>query len=197
MAILPNPRHEKFAELLAQGKTAREAYVLCGYHDNRHNAARLKSSETVRRRVLELSEAAAAAHEITIAGVLKELDDAITLAKERGMPNALINAAQLRSRLGGLLIDKAEIQVSNGGNEFPDCREFSEVSRTLANNQLSDLTNSRWLPIDESDRTYLAGLWFDHLTQVQSFLNSVERRPLLKEGMQLLTEADVKPKREV
>ncbi len=33
--ILPNPRHEKFAQLLAQGNSAAAAYVEAGYKSNR------------------------------------------------------------------------------------------------------------------------------------------------------------------
>jgi hypothetical protein len=193
MAILSNPRHEKFAELLAAGKTAREAYVLCGYHDNRHNAARLKSTETVRQRVLELTRAAAAAHEISIASVCRELDEAIQLAKAKGQPNALINAATLRSRLGGLLVDKAEVTVNGNRNEFEDRRDFDEICKALADGQLDGLTNARWLPITAEDRAYLTSIFHEAFTEAQHFLDSVNRRPLSREGVALLTERDVKP----
>ena len=42
MPTLRNPRHERFAQELATGKTADAAYVLAGYKENRSNAARLK-----------------------------------------------------------------------------------------------------------------------------------------------------------
>jgi phage terminase small subunit len=34
---LRNPRHERFAQELAAGKTADAAYVLAGYRENRSN----------------------------------------------------------------------------------------------------------------------------------------------------------------
>jgi phage terminase small subunit len=39
MGILINPRHECFAQALAQGKTANEAYALAGYKANEGNPA--------------------------------------------------------------------------------------------------------------------------------------------------------------
>src|SRR6516164_10007102 len=113
MPVLANQRHEKFAQLLAEGKSASESYVLAGYRDNRHNAARLKSFEPVRQRVLEIQQAGATRAEISLEGILRELDEAISIAKQKGQPNALINAAQLRSRLGGLLTEKIEVTTRN------------------------------------------------------------------------------------
>lgn len=52
--MLPNPRHERFAQALAAGKTADEAYQEAGYAENRGNATRLKANESVRARVAEL-----------------------------------------------------------------------------------------------------------------------------------------------
>ena len=37
--MLKNPRRERFAQLLASGKTATDAYVEAGYRPNRFNAA--------------------------------------------------------------------------------------------------------------------------------------------------------------
>src|SRR6516164_8896294 len=117
MPVLSNQRHEKFAQLLAEGRSASESYVLAGYRDNRHNAARLKSFEPVRQRILEIQQAGATRAEITLEGILRELDEAIAIAKQKGQPNALINAAALRSRLGGLLVEKAEIAVTTEQTE--------------------------------------------------------------------------------
>jgi hypothetical protein len=112
MPVLANQRHEIFAQEIAKGKTLSESYVLAGFKPNRANAARLKAKESVRARVLEIQGLAANRAEITLEGILRELDEAISIAKQKGQPNALINAAQLRAKLGGLLIDKAEIAVT-------------------------------------------------------------------------------------
>ena len=60
MPVLANPRHERFAQALHDGKTADEAYIIAGFQKNRHNASRLKTNETIRKRVDELLEEKAA-----------------------------------------------------------------------------------------------------------------------------------------
>ncbi len=54
MRSLKNPKHERFAQELAKGKTADEAYQNAGFKPNRGNAARLKANENIRARVNEL-----------------------------------------------------------------------------------------------------------------------------------------------
>lgn len=73
MATLQNPRHEKFAQALAKGKTADEAYQAAGFRPNRGNATRLKAKESVVKRVEELVGKGAEKAEATVERVLKEL----------------------------------------------------------------------------------------------------------------------------
>jgi phage terminase small subunit len=54
MPVLHNPRHERFAQELAKGKTADAAYEEVGFKKNRHNASRLAREEHIRTRVAEL-----------------------------------------------------------------------------------------------------------------------------------------------
>src|SRR5262249_29838368 len=51
---LANLRHERFAQALARGKTATEAYVLAGYKANDGNASRMKGNERISARVQEI-----------------------------------------------------------------------------------------------------------------------------------------------
>jgi phage terminase small subunit len=73
MPALKNARHEKFAQELAKGKTADEAYQLAGYRPNRGNATTLKANQSVRDRVEELTERAADKAVIDKAWVLDRL----------------------------------------------------------------------------------------------------------------------------
>ncbi len=73
MLIVTNPRHERFAQLLAEGHTADEAYNRAGYTPNRGNAIRLKANERIARRVAEIQAAAAERVGVTIERVLNEL----------------------------------------------------------------------------------------------------------------------------
>ena len=54
MPILSNPRHEQFAQALAKGKTADEAYAQAGFRPNRGNAATLKAKQSISDRVAEI-----------------------------------------------------------------------------------------------------------------------------------------------
>jgi phage terminase small subunit len=71
--LLKNLRHERFAQELANGKTAAEAYAIAGYEAHDGNASRLRGDERVRARVEQLLEAAALRVEISQSRVLAEL----------------------------------------------------------------------------------------------------------------------------
>ena len=66
MPMLANPRHERFAQELAKGKSADQAYQNAGYAANRGNARRMKANEHVQKRVAELQGRAAERTEVTI-----------------------------------------------------------------------------------------------------------------------------------
>jgi hypothetical protein len=51
---LTNLRHERFAQALALGKAANEAYAQAGYRANDGNASRLKGNERISARVQEI-----------------------------------------------------------------------------------------------------------------------------------------------
>lgn len=72
MPVLANARHERFAQELAKGKSATQAYIEAGYEPNRHNAARLNTNEHIADRVQEILTAGAQRAEITVAKVLRE-----------------------------------------------------------------------------------------------------------------------------
>lgn len=73
MPVLSNAKWEKFAQGLAKGQTADEAYANAGYKPNRHNASRLKTNENIESRVAELVGRGADKAEVTIARVLDEM----------------------------------------------------------------------------------------------------------------------------
>ena len=54
MPVLQNQRWERFALGLAEGKTGDQAYSDAGYEPNRKNASRLKTTEVISARVMEL-----------------------------------------------------------------------------------------------------------------------------------------------
>jgi phage terminase small subunit len=73
MGPLANQRHERFAQALAQGKTATEAYVLAGYKANDGNASRMKGNERISARVQEIVGRAAERAEVSLERILRGL----------------------------------------------------------------------------------------------------------------------------
>jgi phage terminase small subunit len=54
MPTVKNPKYERFAQELAKGRSASQAYVEAGYKANRHNASALARTQPIRTRVSEL-----------------------------------------------------------------------------------------------------------------------------------------------
>jgi len=73
MPVLPNRKHEAFAQAMAKGKPQAEAYVLAGYKASEPHASRLASDGKVQARMAELAEKSAVRAEIDISQVLREL----------------------------------------------------------------------------------------------------------------------------
>ncbi len=69
MAILKNARHEKFAQNIAKGMSATQAYEKAGYKPSEAHASRLAGYGKVRTRVAELMAPAIEATEATVPNV--------------------------------------------------------------------------------------------------------------------------------
>ena len=80
MPTLRNPRHERFAQELATGKTADAAYVLAAYRANRSNAARLSANRDIQKRVAEIQSLGAELAAISIETLIAEAEAARTKA---------------------------------------------------------------------------------------------------------------------
>lgn len=118
MAVLSNPKHERFAQLLAKGMTSSEAYVEAGYSYNEGNASRLKGNEKVEARVAEILCRAATRTEITVASITDRL--LAIAAKGEGSSDApMLGVARASlmdaAKLNGLVIDKAALSGPDGG----------------------------------------------------------------------------------
>ena len=73
MPVLKNQRHERFAQLVAQGNSQIEAYKKAGYKDDRAGASRLTAKDNIQTRVNELLLAASQRVTVSIADVVNEL----------------------------------------------------------------------------------------------------------------------------
>src|ERR1700712_3963010 len=73
MPVLSNSRHERFAQAVAQGQPATQAYVTAGYAANEGNAGRLNRNGAVRARVDELLAVGAEKAGVTVQRIVDEL----------------------------------------------------------------------------------------------------------------------------
>jgi len=111
MAPLHNGRRERFAQLVAEGRTAAEAYADAGFRENRQNAHRLANDPAVRARITQLQRGAAMRAEITLADVTENLKRIATAAEaEGGAPGLSVARAAWMdvAKLNGLVVDKSE-----------------------------------------------------------------------------------------
>ncbi|MFG1182135.1 terminase small subunit [Xanthobacter versatilis] len=111
MPPLRNGRRERFAQLVAEGRTAVEAYTEAGFRENRQNAHRLANDPDVRRRIAELQERGAMRAEITLADVTEHLKRiAMAAEAEGGAPGLSVARAAWMdvAKLNGLVVDKSE-----------------------------------------------------------------------------------------
>lgn len=115
MPVLKNPKHERFAQELAKGKTADEAYALAGYSANRGNAIRLKANERVMKRLQELQGRAASAVIVTVADIARQLDEDREFARAANAASAAVSATMGKAKVLGLIVDRAEMTGANGG----------------------------------------------------------------------------------
>ena len=99
MPTLRNPRHERFSQELATGKSADAAYVLVGYRANRSNAARLSGSRDIQKRVAEIQLVGAERAAITVETLIAEAEAARTKAMaEKGGANAAVAAITAKAK---------------------------------------------------------------------------------------------------
>lgn len=106
MPVLKNPRHERYAQELAKGKTLDEAYKLAGYSPNRGNATRLKANESVLSRVAEIQGRAAKRAEVTLTSLTEELEEARLIAVEKKQSAGAVSATMGKAKLHGKIIDR-------------------------------------------------------------------------------------------
>ena len=113
MAPLSNTKHERFAQELAEGKSMNEAYEMAGYKPSRPHASRLATNGTVRRRVAELQNAAAAKVELTIESLIEEAAGIQDKATRAGQFSAAIAALIAKAKLSGRWVERAEQRNAN------------------------------------------------------------------------------------
>lgn len=136
---LSNARHERFAQGLAEGKSASAAYIGAGYSANDGNAIRLKGNERIASRVAELLKAAEGGYEL-VETTKRRLIAAIYEKALAALPGLLVETAQEVKALiePALAIDKDARVVAGGVSDRTEkrsdgladrLREIDEVMR--------------------------------------------------------------------
>ena len=113
MAPLRNTRHERFAQELATGKSADEAYQNAGYKPDRAHASRLAANGNIRARVTELQNAAADGAGVTLDGLIREAAGIQQSAFDARQYSAAIAALTAKAKLAGFWIDRGEHNNTN------------------------------------------------------------------------------------
>lgn len=126
MPVLPNARHERFAQELAKGLTQEKAYEAAGYKPSRFEASKLAAKPHISQRLAEIQERGAIRAEITVAdlttklmGFAEKLEQASMSGEGEtsGVSHQHLNTARQClmdvGKLNGLIVDKsAQAQVS-------------------------------------------------------------------------------------
>ncbi|MHC1549408.1 terminase small subunit [Phyllobacterium sp. K27] len=130
MPVLKNARHEKFAQCLAKGKSATDAYAEAGYKGGRKAASNLWTNVDIVARVKELQSAGAERTLVSIESLTDELEEArrLAMADEKGA-SAAVAAVMGKAKLHGLLIEKNEHTGKNGGPIQTETRSWRDVLR--------------------------------------------------------------------
>lgn len=132
MPVLKNPRHEAFAQALAEQKTADEAYVLAGYAPGRGNATRLKLNDSIQKRVAELLEKVARKTEVTVESLTAELEQARAIAIAENQAAAAVSATMSKAKLLGLDVNKnLNVNLNSNFHEHTDDELQFELASML------------------------------------------------------------------
>lgn len=102
MPVLANARHEAFAQALAKGKSATEAYAEAGFKPHQQNASRMMLNDVVLARVEELKSRAARKVEVTVESLAHELEEARSIALKEKQTSAAVSATMGKAKLFGL-----------------------------------------------------------------------------------------------
>jgi hypothetical protein len=130
MAAIKNPKHEKFALLLFEGKPQNQAYALAGYQFHEGNASRLRSSEKVCARLSELQAVAQKSSEVTVQSLLAELESARERATTKDQLSAAVRAIEAKAKVSGLMTQK--IKVVDPAQDFEHAETYEQIAAALA-----------------------------------------------------------------
>ena len=144
MPPLDNPKHERFAQAVAAGKSAVDAYESAGYRRNRGHASTLRKNPKLLKRVDEILEtrgqiqqrgtlAAIERTRLTKTTIIEMLLADRELARKNGQSSAAIRATELLGIELGMFIRKTH-------NRHSHERKLSEMSPEERAQEIQRLT---------------------------------------------------------
>ncbi|MDP9809368.1 phage terminase small subunit [Rhizobium tibeticum] len=115
MPVLKNARHEKFAQAIAKGMSATDAYSSAGYKGDRTAASRLSTNVNISRRVDEIKNKVAEKAEWTAADRLLALKGIFDKTAGEDPRVAISAIAEANKMQGSYAPVKREHSGPNGG----------------------------------------------------------------------------------
>lgn len=131
MPVLDNAKHERFAQGIAAGMTADEAYAAAGYRPDRGNATRLTANDSIKARVAEILSVSADRAGVSAERVIAELakiafsdirqvvswrpEVTLVEAEEEGQPPAKVIQSRVTVLDSATLSDDAAAAVAEVG----------------------------------------------------------------------------------
>ena len=143
MPVLPNPRHEAFAQAILAGLAGKTrldraqstAYLKAYPNCSPGNVAEANASRLLRRvkpitdRVRELQALAAQETVETTTKIARELNEILMEARQDKAHAAAVSAALGKAKVLGLTTDKLEI--NNSARDFSHVQNMQEIGRKL------------------------------------------------------------------
>lgn len=129
MPVLKNARHEKFAQSLAKGKSATDAYTGAGYKGDRTAASRLSSNVNIVQRVAEITSRVAEKAEWSATDRLLALKGIFDESAKDDRRTAIAAIAEANKMQGSYAPTKSEITGKDGGPVQTESRTWREVLR--------------------------------------------------------------------
>lgn len=115
MPKLKNTRHELFAQALATGASAVDAYEAAGYKRSNNGASRLADNEGVQARVAELQARHAAQCDVTVESLSAEFDEIKELAIGDDQYGPAVSALEKKAKLHGFLTTSKHEHTGKNG----------------------------------------------------------------------------------
>lgn len=110
MGVLKNAKHERFAQGVAKGKTAIDAYVSAGYEGHDASASRLRNNPKVKARIEEILAKAARKVAITVETLTEQLAEDRECAREWKQASPMVAASKLQGQLHKLLDTRVDVR---------------------------------------------------------------------------------------